>query len=323
MHAAPGSDELLNRPAVGVQFHCTWRQSDDTRAAIAAKLGAAGVRSVRIDLGWSSFQPSGPRRMDGWYTRLADRCVNLARAQGMEVLATLMWTPDWANRGRGATMPPTRMRDFARFARWAARHFRGRVAAWEIWNEPEGPNFWRGTPARYARMLRAAYPAIKAGDPRAKVVFGGNSDASPRWLAAAYRAGAKGAFDVMASHPYWGDAAPDDAWLLMHATQLHALMARHGDGAKPIWFTEFGWSVHEDRPELPPWQRGVTADEQAAYLTSAVGLITARYPYVEKAFWYKDAARPGDDEMHSGYGLLKADLSPRPAYWALKTLLLG
>jgi hypothetical protein len=327
VHAAPGSTKLNARPAVGVQFHCTWRQSEATRSAIAEKLSAAGVRHVRIDLGWSSFQPLGPRRIDPWYRGLADHCVNLARAQGMEVLATIMWTPDWANRGRGPTVPPRRVRNFARFMRWAARHFRGRVAAWEIWNEPDGTNFWQGTPARYARLLRAAYPAIKRGDPNAKVVFAGNSDNSPQWLAAAYTGGAKGAFDVMAAHPYRSDQSPDaggdEAWLLMHASQLHAVMARHGDGAKPIWFTEFGWSVHANRPDLPPWQRGVTAEEQAAYLTSAVGLIGARYPFVEKAFWYKDAARPGEDDVQSGYGLLKADLAPRPAYWALKALLVG
>jgi hypothetical protein len=293
------------------------------RATIASKLAAAGVRHVRIDLGWSSFQPRGRNRIDPWYTSLADRCVNLARSQGMEVLATIMWTPDWANGRRGATTPPRRAADFARFMRWAARHFRGRVTAWEIWNEPEGANYWQGTAARYAKLLRAAYPAIKAGDRKVKVVFAGNSDNSPRWLAAAYRAGAKGAFDVMAAHPYRGDQAPDDAWLLMHASQLHAVMARRGDGAKPIWFTEFGWSVHENRPDLLPWQRGVSAEQQAAYLTSAVGLIGARYPFVEKAFWYKDASRPGEDDVESGYGLLKADLGPRPAYWALKALLAG
>ena len=325
--AAPGSTELTLRPGVGVQFHCTWSHyTDAKRRAVAARLAAAGVKSVRIDLGWSSFQPHGPRRIDPWYRRLADRCVSIARAQGMEVLATIMWTPSWANGGRAATVPPTRVADFARFARWAARRFRGRVAAWEIWNEPEGANFWRGTPARYARMLRAAYPAIKAGDPNAKVVFAGISNNSPRWVAAAYRAGAKGAFDVMAAHPYWGDQPPDadtgDAWLRAHASQLHELMASHGDGSKPIWFTEFGWSVHDNTPGTPPHRRGVTHEHQAQYLVRAIAVMRVHYPYVEKAFWYKDASRPGEPVHESGYGLLRTDLAPRPAYSAMKTLLL-
>jgi len=313
-----------------VQFHCTWSQSDAARAEIAAKLAAAGVRSVRIDLGWQSIEPRR-HRINAWYVRLADRCVNLVRSKGMDVLATLLWTPGWANRGRGSATPPRRAADFAWIARRTARHFRGRVAAWEIWNEPNDNFFWRGSAKRYVRLLRAAYPAIKAGDRNATVVFAGLMHNDDRFLARAYAAGAHGAFDVMATHPYQGvgDAAPetaddgDDWWVLTHIPAVHELMARHGDGGKPIWFTEFGWSVHANRPGLELWQRGVTPEEQAAYLARAVALMRLRYPYVERAFWYKDAARAGESEVQSGYGLLKADLSPRPAYTALKGLPLG
>ena len=330
-HAAPGSKELALRPGVGVQFHCTWGQTDAKRNAIASKLAAAGLKSVRIDIAWPSLQPSRAHRVSGWYAAVADRCVNLARSKGMEVLGTLLWTPGWANRGRDGGTPPSRAADFAWIAHWAARHFRGRVAAWEIWNEPNVSRFWKGSPRRYVRLLRAAYPAIKAGDRNAKVVFGGVTHNDDRWLAAAYAAGAHGAFDVMATHPYQGvgDAAPETAdtggdwWLFTHAPAVHDLMARHGDGAKPIWFTEFGWSVHPNGPGLALWQRGVTPEEQAAYLSRAITLARLRYPYVEKAFWYKDAARPGEDEIEAGYGLLRDDLSPRPAYAALKALLLG
>jgi hypothetical protein len=51
--------------------------------------------------------------------------------------------------------------------------------------------------------------------------------------------------------------------------------------------------------------------------------ITAGASYVERVYWYKEAARPGDDERQAGYGLLNVDLSARPAYFALKTLLAG
>ena len=313
---------------MGVQFHCTWSQTDERRAAIATMLASAGVRSVRIDIGWHSLQPRR-RGLSDWHVRLADRCVNLARARGMEVLGTLLWTPAWANGGRGQSVPPRRRADFARFARWTARHFRGRVGAWEIWNEPNDPSFWRGSARQYVRLLRAAYPAIKAGDRNALVVFGGLMQNDDRFLARAYAAGAQGAFDVMATHPYQGNAPPeaaddgDDWWLIAHVPAIHELMARYGDGALPIWFTELGWSAHANPPGLPFWQLGVTPQEQADYLARGMALIESRYPYVEKAFWYKDAARPGEDELQSGYGLLGSDLSARPAYWALKTVLLG
>ncbi|MEK6276379.1 MAG: cellulase family glycosylhydrolase [Actinomycetota bacterium] len=327
-NALSGATHAEPQRAVGVQFHCTWSQSDARRATIATRLADAGVRTVRIDIGWASLEPRR-RRISAWHVRLADRCVNLARARGVEVLGTLLWSPAWANRGRDQATPPRRASDFAFFAKWAARHFRGRVAAWEIWNEPNDQGFWRGSPRRYVRLLRAAYPAIKAGDRNALVVFGGLAHNDDRFLARAYAAGAHGAFDVMATHPYQGDAPPEtedgggDWWLLNHVPVIHDLMARYGDGGKPVWFTELGWSVHENRPDMPLWQRGVTPEEQASYLARALALIELRYPYVQKTFWYKDAARPGEDELQAGYGLLREDLAPRPAYWALKALLLG
>jgi len=325
-NALPGATRLEPRLAVGVQFHCTWSQTDARRTAIATSLAGAGVKTVRIDIGWQSLEPRR-HRLSRWHIRLADRCVNLARARGMEVLGTLLWTPAWANGGRDQSTPPRRRADFAHFSRWAARHFRGRVDAWEVWNEPNDWSFWHGSARRYVRLLRAAYPAIKAGDPNALVVFGGLMHNDDRFLARAYAAGAHGAFDVMATHAYQGDAPPetaddgDDWWLITHVPAIHDLMARHGDGGKPIWFTELGWSVRPNHPGLPFWQLGVTPQEQAAYLSRAAALIESRYPYVEKAFWYKDAARPGEDELQSGYGLLTADLTPRPAYTALKALL--
>jgi aryl-phospho-beta-D-glucosidase BglC (GH1 family) len=294
-------------------------------------MAAAGVKSVRVDVSWESLQPNGRRGVSGWHVRLTDRCVNLARANGMSVLGTLSGTPAWANWGRGATTPPTRSEDFAHFARWAARHFRGRIGAWEIWNEPDYRVFFNGSTRRYVKLLRATYPAIKAGDPNALVVTGGVVHNHDRWLAGAYRAGARGFFDVFATHPYQGvgDAAPEtvdtggDWWLMTHVKAVHELMARHGDGSKPIWFTEFGWSVHDNSAEMAAWQRGVTSEVQAQYLVRAIALVRARYPYVERMYWYKERAVRGDQAREAGFALLKADLSPRPAYWALKTLLLG
>jgi polysaccharide biosynthesis protein PslG len=315
---------------IGVQFHCTWGHKNNAeRRAVVAKLAAAGVKTVRIDVAWAALQPTRPGRFNAWHLRNADRCVNLARAAGMEVLATLLWTPPWANGGRDRATPPTRAADFGRFARWAARHFRGRVSAYEVWNEPDHARFWRGDAARYVRLLRVAYSAIKAGDRNAKVVFAGTSHNNTRWISAAYRAGAKGTFDVMATHPYQGvgDEAPEVVgaagswWLLTHVAAVHELMTRRGDGRKPIWFTEFGWSTHENDAGTPLWQRGVTPETQAAYLVRAAALIRARFPYVERAFWYKAAAGTRDDPHEGGYGLLRADLSPRPAYAALKSIL--
>ncbi|MBK8031389.1 MAG: hypothetical protein IPK17_18255 [Chloroflexi bacterium] len=61
----------------------------------------------------------------------------------------------------------------------------GGVSVWEVWNEPDLPMFWGGTPQDYARLLRVSYVMIKHADPFATVMFGGLSFAQANtafWL---------------------------------------------------------------------------------------------------------------------------------------------
>jgi polysaccharide biosynthesis protein PslG len=313
--------------AFGTQFHCTWAAwSNADRIATLDKLQAAGVRWVRIDVGWYGIEDTHKGARNAWYVGMVDFCVDQARSRGMQVLLTLWLTPGWANGGRSEKVPPTNPQDYADFARWAASHWRGRVAAWEIWNEPDQRTFWDGTIEQYAALVRAAYPGFKAGDPESLVVLAGPSSNDDGLVRRWYELGVKGSFDVLATHPYQGIADappehPDDGnrWWLSHAPSVRAVMDEYGDGAKPIWFTEMGWSAHENWPGVPNWQRGVTQAVQADYLVRSISYVRRSLPFVGVMFWYKDRAKPGStDAVHEGYALLDADLGERPAYVALK-----
>jgi hypothetical protein len=197
------------------------------------------------------------------------------------------------------------------------------VVGWEVWNEPNSPAFLAGAdPAGYVRLLRAAYPAIKAGDPDADVVFGGVEYNDVDWLTRAYDAGAQGYFDVLATHPYQGIAdLPPDArdgtkWTLTHVSQVRRLMVERGDAAKPVWFTEFGWSTHGVRT-TKNWIRGVDEPRQAEYLAATARLVAAEMPYVQRIYWYSDRDTREGDPQYANYGLFRLDLSPKPALAAL------
>ncbi len=43
------------------------------------------------------------------------------------------------------------------------------IKYWEIWNEPDIPNFWTGTPEEYYRLYETTAKAIKSYDPKVKV----------------------------------------------------------------------------------------------------------------------------------------------------------
>ena len=326
---ASASRSVQTTPALGVQFHCNWPDyTDGSRAQVLDKLAAVSLTWVRIDVSWAELKPRRLQPVDRRYSNRFDRCLTLAHERGFKVLATLGWSPRWANGGRGAGAPPLDPRDYARIARWASRHWRGRVDAWEVWNEPNLHGSWAGSAARYVRMLRLAFSALKRGDPRTTVVFGGLSGTDDRLLAKAYAAGAHGWFDVLATHPYQGvsDAPPEhpddgERWWITHVESIRALMDAKGDAAKPIWFTESGWSAHANEPGTPAWRLGVTEAAQADYAARFVRLVRDRYPYVTNVFWYDERSWPGEGPHLGGFGLLRTDLTPRPVYWALRDAL--
>ena len=254
--------------------------------------------------------------------------VDAANDRGMKVLGILWRTPDWANGGKGVSAPPDDYDDYGKIARWAANHFRGRVQAWEVWNEPNLDGFWEGGPAGIAKLLRASYDDFKAGDPDTKVVMAAPVHNDVDWLRKVYEAGAQGYFDVMATHPYQGkgDAPPEKAydgtpWFLSSTPTVHNLMKQWGDGDKPIWFTEFGWSSHPNTPDLPNWHLGVSLETQAEYAVRAIKYIEKEFPYVTHAFWYNERNNNSGNIQYNNYGILYRDLQPKPVYRALKDYL--
>jgi polysaccharide biosynthesis protein PslG len=318
----------LTGPRIGVNFHCTWSNyTDRQRRRVLEMLASAGVQWLRIDLGWSTIEHDRRGERASWYVKRMDRCIARARARGFRLLVTLWRTPDWANGNRGPYVPPRHTRAYARMARWVAHRWRGRVHAWQVWNEPDpSQSFWRGTTRRYAALLKRAYPAFKAGDPRALIVLGGPSYNNDRWIARLYRLGARDSFDVVSTHPYQGLAdappeAPDNGTIyrLTHVPAVRRVMQRYRDSQKPIWFTEFGWSSHPNTGSEASWERGVTLARQGRYYIRALKLIANRYPYVTNTFWYTERNdRTASSRQSRHRGLLRHDLSGKPAYRALK-----
>src|SRR5438270_1733866 len=102
-----GSPGVETTPALGVQFHCNWPDySDGSRAQVLDTLAAGSLAWVRIDVSWAELKPRRLQPVDRRYSNGFDRCLTLARARGFKVLATLGWSPPWANGGRGAGGPP-------------------------------------------------------------------------------------------------------------------------------------------------------------------------------------------------------------------------
>ena len=241
----------------------------------------------------------------------------------------LFRTPGWANGGQDVYVPPTDVSDYASIANWAAARYRGRSRRLgDLERADPDAGFWPG-PARRStsRLLKAAYPAIKSGDPNA---HGRLRRPLARTTTASSRAhtppARKGYFDVMATHPYQGvgDAPPEtaddgDDWWFMHPRARDPRAdGRERRRDKPIWFTEFGWSSHPNYPGIENWNRGVTESQQADYLVRAIDFARNNYPYVTNMIWYTERDRSTGQVQYDNYGLLTSSLAPKPVYTALK-----
>jgi polysaccharide biosynthesis protein PslG len=321
---------LASGSGVGVQFHAMWSDyTDAQRLAVLDKLAAAHLSWVRIDMAWAGFEDRCRGCYNEWYLDMANFTVDAARARGMQVLVMLWRTPGWANGNKGAQRPPDDPGDYGRFAGWLASKMKGRVAAYEIWNEPDpSQSFFLGTQDQYVALLKAAYPAIHAADPATRVVLGGPSSNDDAWIEGIYARGGKGYFDVLATHPYQGksDAPPehpDDGsrWWFTHLPAVRDVMLKHGDSAKPIWFTEFGWSSHPNTGGESNWELGVSLQQQADYTIRAIKYARANFPYVTTMILYNDRNRDSGDVQLDGYGILYRDLSAKPVYTALRSAL--
>ena len=267
-----------------------------------------------------------------------DRTVNAFRGRGREILLRIHGTPAWARpRDTFLTYPPDDVEWFGDFAGKLAARYKGRVDAYEIWNEQNLSYEWGylSPDARaYTRMLQAAYRAIKTADPEALVISGGlatTGNGSPTaagdlaYLQGMYDAGARGAFDALGSHPYAFGNSPDkvDPWglSLSRVADQRQVMVANGDEVTPIWITELGWVLDTSWDLVEHESIGVSEAEQAEYLGRAYEKVASDWPYVQAIFvfnldfggvpWYTAS------EPMRWYAVLNPDRSPRPAYVTL------
>jgi hypothetical protein len=291
--------------------------------------GEIGASVVRIDIHWEWFEylRPGPASWDASQIRELDAFLAATAHRHIRVIATVVDTPCWASNEPGKQCPPAAPhylgryppadpRSYARFLVQLVHHVGTRIQYYEIWNEPNLSRFWaHPDPVAYTRLLKAAYPAIKAEDPSAEVLAGATAGADATFVKRMYQAGARGYFDALSVHPYSGSLPPDSCApggrsFRCGVEQIHRLMLRYGD-PRPLWLTEFGESV----------SGGVGVSAQARYVRRALSLIR-RWPYVGGAVWYELYDDPsGHDGGH--FGLFQRSLCPRRAASAFRSMVLA
>ena len=278
----------LDGPQYGIQAFLWWHVDNKTGARDADLVRDLGFGWLKQSFAWTEI--SGARGGYDWFR--PDGVLALAEERGLKLLVRLDHAPPWAMPADPAAGPAI-PEYFAEFCSAVATRYAGRIAAYEVWNEPNLAREWRDQtpdPARYVELLKACYLAIKAADPHAIVISAGLAPTisddeiamnDMRFFEGMYAAGAGSYFDILGVHaPGYGsppEFSPQDAavdpfltsgvWVFRHVEEVRALMVSMGDADKQIAITEMGWTSDPINPAYK-WYR-VEEATRADYLVRA------------------------------------------------------
>jgi hypothetical protein len=238
---------------------------------------------------------------------------------------------------------PKRLGDLTAFAKMLAKRYNGRqghgsVALYSVWNEPNlqlflTPQFVGKKivgPANYAKLFKAAYSGIKAGNPLAKVAIGetsargrdkplsGNSATIAPGTFAKLLGKVRGLrFDAWAHHPYPTSPNLPPTQKVRYPNVTFSTMPKFESDLKkffhrsvPVWVTEYG---HETKPGEP---HGVTTAKQAAYAKQAL-TIAKNDPNIQMFIWFVFHDSSGNPWQS---GLFGTHNNAKPAYSAFSSL---
>ncbi len=297
------ADHSAKEPPSGrlnVDGATAWLERQGRHDAIAQMLRTAGIGWVRERFSWAGTEPEKGKVNWQQYDATADAFAK----HGVRVYQIFHDTPAWSHAGRKNTRNPADLRDAYAFAKRLAEHYKGRVQAWEVWNEPD-IFFWPDLSDTFAGLQKAAYLGFKAGDPTLPVLIGSFCRGHCAFDENLFDAGIRDYFDVFNWHIY----APPEAYPATLARYLE-LLKRHSCDDRPVWLTEAGIRLQATLPD----GEITAADERR------------QADFVPKSFAYSLAA--GTDShfffvlpyyLENGvqFGALRKDLTPRPGFIAI------
>ena len=307
-----------------------------------------GVGIWQVLIHWDEVAPRRPTKAKNprdrayrWPAYVTDG-IRQARRRGIKVNVAVMGSPPWANGGRPWMYAPRRARDYARFMYAASKRYRY-VNHWMVWIEPMRSDNWRPivherrnrpltrrmrrAPERYAKLLDAAYGALKSAD-RGDKVIGGNSfvtgDVSPyNWVRyMRLPSGRRARMDLWGHNPFGyrkprlsdpplGNGFVDFGTLDTFARRIDRYQRK---GLK-LFLSEYTIPTDHSNHEFNFY---ATKKTQADFARAALR-ISRRWRRIYTLGWFSlldEAPRPRGDENNRG--LMTYRGVKKPSYFAFK-----
>jgi len=318
---APGDAPQLRGLGVGGHFG---RMPNWDIDKLIPLLKQMGVQYVRDEWGWG-----GVEKTKGVYAMSPEgqHKFDALNAAGIKIICAL----DYGNKLYDNPLDPDA---FANYAAWMAKTYKGKVAAWEIWNEPDNFYFFKqyggnrdGSNdaiwnAKYSELVRKATAAIKAVDPDAIVIH--NNEGKAWQNALKYHASDYAQTDGVDLHPYPTNPPKDGVQGRTPELQLNSVTWPQQALGHPVqcWVGECGMSTWTPKDPTKVHFTPVSEPLQAA---CEVRTVVQGLAYGVKAWCIYDFVNESDNpgDVESNFGLVRDvshDYEPKPAFFALKRL---
>lgn len=285
-NTAPSSVPVSGTVATRFGNQSVPRSSDGTLTRGYQLLSELGMNTIREGWNWKNIE-TGDQQYVSWMSYFDTKASTLA-GMGEKTQAMVCDTPSWASsngtqygvpNGLSASIfadgtdvykpgvSVNRANKFASYMYDMVTRYKGKIAYWQVWNEPDFPSgdlgtgttgsngatrYWDGSVQQYVRLLKVAYTLVHGIDPAAKVTLGGLGYES--YLGAIIDNGGAPYFDVVDFHAYGTDKTTSNgvlntAWgFLGRYNALKGMLKTKGVTGKTFSCSETGFTAN-NQPE--------------------------------------------------------------------------
>lgn len=267
-----------------------------------------GIKWVTRLFRWNEFQtnPGYPgdtpeeELVSGWHWGLDDY-VRKVNQEGMKVIGTIgcsdmeAYPPGTTDPGH--YVPEEHIPSFVKYVKKIVEYYSYNedpelhVDAWEIWNEGNWADWWRGTPLEFYKLHKAVAEAVREVNPDVPLFgfvasFLNYGDWTKNLIDGGYAPRDK--LSGAAFHPY----ASNPNGTIGHLDKFSSIVA--AGGFNEIWVTEVGFPYNGIGPNV------INRRNNGSFMASTIALLASRN--VSKIFWYQ-FSRNGLTGSNGGLGV--------------------
>jgi len=295
----PASYSNSEDTAFCVDMAVAWKKittGEDYRTWYPKTIGSlamAGMRSAR-ERSWmfgddASFDLTTPPDTRSAVERL-EFLYGVYKQNKIRVITSYHSLPGWAR----SAMPsvPRDLGDIYKMQTTYSARFKDHISAWEIWNEIDLHEFYKGTAYHYAALLKTAYLASKDVAPNTLVSLSSLALSPNEMSHAVFDNGISSYFDVYNYHSY-GKAT-------MHAdiagNRIEYFYSKCG--VRPVWKTETG-VTRRDHKHFDDTGRDTPGDMRRGGIFLVRSMVDTTSIGISRTYWFLGA--PGKRWPHMGF----------------------